>query len=371
MLASVLQEAGYKTGLYTSPHLTDFRERIRINGEKIPEEYVVDFVDRYTDRFAHIRPSFFEYTFGMAMAYFFDGKVDIAVVETGMGGRLDSTNVILPVLSVITNIGKDHTRFLGETLELIAREKAGIIKEGVPVVIGETQPETEFIFRELAGIKGSDIEFADQVYSVQHIIAAADGLSGLQLDLLKNGIPSLEGLKIPFMASYQLKNTLSVVAASDQLKKQGYSIDESSLRRGILNVSKNTGLAGRWQVLNRNPLTICDTGHNREGIRSVAEQLGRLKYRKLHFVLGTVNDKDLDDILVLLPTGALYYFCMPGIPRGLDPGLLKEKALRFGLQGDSYPSVTAAWAKARQNAKEGDCIFIGGSTFVVAEVLES
>ena len=369
MLASVFQEAGFKTGLYTSPHLVDFRERIKINGEMIPEGEVVSFVQRNAELLGHVQPSFFEYTFGMAMDYFSASSIDMAIIETGMGGRLDSTNVITPMISVITNIGMDHNRFLGDKLEKIALEKAGIIKPRVPVVIGETQVETEKIFRDVAREKLSEICFADQEFSVVNIDRPDDGLHGVTLDVMKGEQGVYRSLDLPFGSDYQLKNTLTVVATVELARKAGHSISTTAFHNGISNVISNTGFAGRWQVLRKNPLAICDTGHNRDGIRQVVDQINALDFRHLHFVFGTVDDKDIDEILGLLSPDATYYFCKADIPRAMDAGSLKSLAGRHGLVGKAYPSVKKAYEAALEGAGENDLVFVGGSTFVVAEIL--
>jgi dihydrofolate synthase/folylpolyglutamate synthase len=370
MLASVLQEAGYKVGLYTSPHLTDFRERIRIGGRKIPGSEVVAFVEKYSSALEHIQPSFFEYTFGMAMEYFALERVDVAVVEVGMGGRLDSTNVVRSILSVITNIGLDHTRFLGDTLEKIATEKAGIIKQGVPLVVGETQPQTESLFKRMAKEKSAPINFADQQLTARMTPAGHGESFGVRLDVERDGRPYLRQLDLSFAPGYQVKNTVTVLSALGVLQELGFSMDETAIRKGLLNVHRNTGLAGRWQVLSRKPLVICDAGHNREGVREVMTQIRQVKYKHLHMVLGTVDDKELDGMLSQLPSDATYYFCKASIPRALDEQELKMRAGRHGLNGVGYSSVKEALSEARQNAGADDLIFIGGSTFVVAEVLQ-
>lgn len=343
-LASVLQEAGYKTGLYTSPHLRDFRERIRINGEMIGKEKVMDFVARYQEKFTAIAPSFFEWTVGLAFKYFEEEKIDIAVVETGMGGRLDSTNILTPELSVITNIGYDHAAFLGNTLELIAGEKAGIIKEGVQVVIGQTQALTEDVFRRVAGEKHSPIHFADQ--EIAEVTYTSD----------------LKGI-------YQVHNRKTVMCALELLREAGWKISEAAIKRGFAHVVKNTGLMGRWQTLSEKPLAICDTGHNEDGVRMVVQQLASIPCQQLHFVFGMVNDKEAGKILDLLPREALYYFCRPDLPRGLDAGELAAAAREKGLKGIVFPSVPEAYKAALVAAGPNDLVFVGGSTFVVAEVV--
>jgi dihydrofolate synthase/folylpolyglutamate synthase len=368
MTASVLQEAGYKTGLYTSPHLKDFRERIRINGAMIPKSKVVGFVDKYSDLLEKIQPSFFEYTFGMAMLYFAQEKVDIAVVETGMGGRLDSTNIIHPVLTVITNIGMDHTQFLGNTLKEIAGEKAGIMKASIPMVIGETRVETEAVFRNVAKTTDNPLYFADQDIMIEDSDGEKDPAEILYKDI-NSGRPWFRDVSLPFYASYQQKNLRTALFAIERLQNSGWDIADKNVRTGIQNVVSNTGFSGRWQILKQSPLTICDTGHNPDGIKEVVSQIQKLTYHRVHFVLGVVEDKKLDDVLFQLPKDALYYFCKADIPRGLDAGVLRDTARQFRLEGEAYASVRGAYDAAKQKASEKDLIFIGGSTFVVAEIL--
>lgn len=355
MLASVYQEAGFKTGLYTSPHLRDFRERIRINGEMISEEEVVAFVASHREDFQDIKPSFFEMTVGMAFAYFAQEEVDIAVIETGLGGRLDSTNIILPELSVITNIAKDHMQFLGNTLEAIAGEKAGIIKNGVSVVIGEHQPKTDKVFIEKAKDETTSIFFAQDEYS-------AKWENGVLL--IYHHEECLMTLDFPLKGHYQLKNVATAVCAAQQL-----GLPLESIKKGLQNVVINTSLAGRWQQLSEQPPVICDTAHNYEGLQQVMLQLAEMTYQQLHFVLSVVDDKELDHILELFPKDARYYFCKANIPRGLAVEVLSEQAHESGLQGQSYQSVNEAYMAAVRNCQEGDLVFIGGSTFTVAEVV--
>lgn len=365
-LASVFQEAGYKTGLYTSPHLRDFRERIRINGEMIPENDVVDFIEKHKNKLEELELSFFEMTVAMAFDYFRKEKVDIAIIEVGMGGRLDSTNVINPELCVITNISLDHVKFLGENEEQIAKEKAGIIKPKTPVVIGETQKDSKNVFINTAKEKDSKILFADQIidcrkdntYSIEY----------QKFDIYKNNELYLKDLKYPLLGNYQKKNLATVICALDILK-ESFNINDTHIINGLNNVIKNTSLMGRWQVINRNPLAIADTGHNVAGINEVNRQLAETKYNKLHFVLSVVNDKDIDGILNLLPKDAEYYFCKADIPRGLSVNILAEKAIKCGLNGKIYDSVRHAYSTALENAKEGDLVFVGGSNFTVAEVV--
>ncbi|TRO65768.1 bifunctional folylpolyglutamate synthase/dihydrofolate synthase [Christiangramia sabulilitoris] len=343
MLASVFQAAGYKTGLYTSPHLKDFRERIRINGEVIPEEEVISFISRNKAFLKANKLSFFEMTVGMAFDYFAKQKVDIAIIETGMGGRLDSTNIIIPELSVITNIGLDHTSFLGNDLASIATEKAGIIKKNVPVVIGEKHPETSAVFKEKAEASIAEIEFAED-----------------------NSFPFFDS---DLKGIYQRKNLNTVLSSLMILKKDGWNFSEEHIRKGLNNVIQNTGLRGRWEILKENPKVICDTAHNTEGLKIVLEQLNRESFEHLHIILGVVNDKDLAGVLPLFPKQATFYFAKPDVPRGLDAYALQESAGKFGLKGNVFPSVELAYKKALENATAQDLIFVGGSNFTVAEVL--
>ncbi len=365
-LASVFQEAGYKTGLYTSPHLRDFRERIRINGEMIPENEVVDFIEKHKDKLEELELSFFEMTVAMAFDYFRKEKVDIAIIEVGMGGRLDSTNVIKPELCVITNISLDHVKFLGENEEQIAAEKAGIIKPEIPVVIGETQEGSKDVFIKTAKEKNSPIFFADKIMDCRK--DSTYSLDYQQFDIYKNNESYLKELKYPLLGNYQKKNLATVICALDILR-DSFKIEEKHIIDGLANVIKNTSLMGRWQVINKNPLAIADTGHNVAGINEVNRQLAETKYNKLHFVLSVVNDKDIDGILQLLPKEAEYYFCKADIPRGLSADILFEKATNSGLKGKVYESVRNAYSSALANAQEGDLVFVGGSNFTVAEVV--
>lgn len=366
MLASVFQEAGYKTGLYTSPHLIDFRERIRINGEMIPEENVVQFIDFYKDKFEAMELSFFEMTVGMAFDYFSKEQVDIAIIEVGMGGRLDSTNLITPELSIITNIDFDHMKFLGDTRAKIAYEKAGIIKPGIPVVIGETHPETQQVFIDKAQECNSPIYFADQIFDCDKIHIESN--TEQQFDVWKQSELYMEALEIPLMGNYQQKNLTTVMCALDLLRDK-FHLSEDDIRSGIAKVVNNTHLMGRWQILGKEPLIIADTGHNVAGITEVVQQLAEMNYERLHFVLGMVNDKDIDSVLQLLPHGAEYYFCKADIPRGLDAHILAQKAFDMGLRGQVYESVSHAYRSAVNNAHFDDIVFIGGSNFTVAEVV--
>ena len=343
MIASVLQEAGYNVGLYTSPHLKDYRERIRINGSYISEEAVIDFIENNKSFFEAESLSFFEMSVGMAFWYFAKEKVDIAVVEVGMGGRLDSTNIIIPEVSLITNIGKDHTQFLGTTLAEIAGEKAGIIKEKVPVIISERHPETQEVFIKIAEERNAAIVFAED---------------------LKTPVLSTD-----LLGSYQKKNIKGVRALIRQLVYQGWKISEEHLQEGLKNVRKNTNLRGRWDILLESPKVICDTAHNSDGLKYVFTQLNKETFEQLHFVFGVVNDKDLDEVLPMFPKKATYYFCKPDVPRGLDAEKLMAKSIEFGLLGKVFNSVEEACGAALKAAGKKDLIFCGGSNFTVAEII--
>ena len=345
MLASVLMEAGYRTGLYTSPHLIDFRERMRVDGEMIPKEFVADFVERHLDFFTAHSFSFFEMTTAMAFCWFRACGVDVAVVETGLGGRLDSTNVVMPDLSVITNIALDHTAILGDTRVQIAGEKAGIIKPGVPVLIGENDPEIEPVFRAKATREGAPLYFTD------------------------HGI-RLEDYPCPLEGDYQRFNIATVVAACGILR-ESWKLDPQTVRRGIARVVDNTHLQGRWQVLSRQPLVVCDTGHNVNGIGEIVRQLSHTPKGRLFMVFGMVNDKDVDGVLALLPKEAQYCFAQASVQRALDSRELARRAARFSLRGEAYPDCESAFRAGQQQAGPQDMIFVGGSTFVVADVLEA
>ena len=350
MLASILQYHGLKTGLYTSPHFKDFRERIRINGQMLSEEEVVRFVEKHRKFFEDHKLSFFEMTAGLAFEHFRKECVDIAVIEVGMGGRLDSTNIITPLISVITNISYDHQRFLGDTLEKIAKEKAGIMKKGIPVVIGETQPELEKLFREQASNIGCPITFADQhpTSNIQYPISSIQPQSPTH---------------------YYQKNQTTTLEVIHQLNEMEFAITPDEIQGGMENLVPNTDFMGRWQVLQEKPLIICDAGHNEAGITEVTKQIDRTPYHHLHIVFGMVNDKAAEKILTLLPKEATYYFCKADIPRGLDAVMLRNQANAIGLNGDSYASVSNALNAAKSYAGPDDMIFIGGSTFVVAQVI--
>lgn len=343
MLASIFQAAGYKTGLYTSPHLKDFRERIMINGSVIPQKEVIHFIEENQNFLAFNRLSFFEMTVGMAFEYFKQEKVDIAIIEVGMGGRLDSTNIITPELSVITNIGLDHTAFLGDTLAEIASEKAGIIKDNIPVVIGEKQEETEEVFRRKADETHSQITFASDFKTPTY-----------HTDL---------------KGSYQRKNLKTVLAAIKVMREKGWELPEEAVINGLNNVKLHTGFQGRWDILREKPKVICDTAHNAEGLKLVMKQLRKENFQHLHIVLGVVNDKDLSKVLPLFPKDAQYYFCKPNVPRGLDAEVLKKEADKFGLSSKAYKTVQKAYFAAEEVALDEDLIFIGGSNFTVAEVV--
>ncbi len=366
MLASVLQEAGYRTGLYTSPHLKDFRERIRINGEPVSEDYVKNFVREHDHLFGEIEPSFFEITVAMAFRYFADEKVDVAVIETGLGGRLDSTNIIRPLCSVITNIGRDHTRFLGNTLQSIAREKAGIIKKGIPAVIGRYQEETAGIFRETADRTGSEIYFAGENLSIDYSMISTGGKQ--IFNVKERDRIFLKDLQTDLLGNYQRENTITALQTLRVMEKD-LPWREKNLRDGFANISGNTGLLGRWQVLQQHPLVICDTGHNRDAFLQLVRQIENTPRKDLYMVMGFVNDKDPGEILELLPKDASYLFTRAAIPRAMEAEKLQQQAAKHGLRGLAVPSVKKAVEKALSEAGKNDMVFIGGSTFVVAEAL--
>lgn len=364
-LAAILQEAGYKVGLYTSPHLIDFRERIRINGVTMPERYVVEFVEKHRSFFEPLYPSFFELTTAMAFCYFTDEKVDVAIIEVGLGGRLDCTNIITPDLSIITNISFDHMLFLGDTLAKIASEKAGVIKQGIPVVIGETTPETKPVFIKKAQETDAPILFAEEEQKVKNNLPPVLG-SGIIYDTEE--YPQLKG---ELEGYYQIKNTNTILCALQQLNKLNYHIDEQAVRNGLANVSKLTGLMGRWQKLQDNPKLICDTGHNVAGISYIVRQLQQQKYNRLHIVMGMVNDKDIRGVLKLLPQDAIYYFTKASVKRALPEAELQSLANEFGLKGSTYPTVSDAVQAVQKKSLPEDFIFVGGSSFIVADLLAS
>ncbi len=365
MLASILQDAGYKTGLFTSPHYKDFRERIRINGGMIPEEDVMEFMDRYYDKVEAYSPSFFELTFSMAAWYFKEEKVDVVVWETGMGGRLDSTNVVSPMLSVITNVAMDHTRFLGETLPEIAREKAGIIKKDTPIIIGEYLEEVMPVFEEVSSAVDAPLSVASREVSLYNVKPVTGALEvALSLDGLVKGRVTL-----PFPARYQLVNMQTTLQAIRVLKTLGLVIRPVNIKRGFEHVVTNTGFQGRFQVLRRGPLVIADSAHNPAAIAGVMKQLEGFKRNRIHIVLGVVNDKDISGLLDALPQRARYYFARADIPRGLSAETLRDQALKAGLKGNAYESVPIAFKKALAAAGRREVVFVGGSIFTVAEVL--
>lgn len=366
MIASVLQQAGYKTGLYTSPHLIDFRERIKINGKMIPKNYIVDFVEKYKGEFEKIEPSFFEWTVGLAFDYFAKEEVDVAVIEVGLGGRLDSTNVITPTVSLITNISYDHMNLLGDTLEKIAAEKAGIIKSRIPVVVSQYQSESGPLFNAVAKELKTTVQFADKKYKViDHKLK--DGY--LNTTVLNKATNTTLNLDLDLTGNYQLKNVLGVLNTLDVIEKCGFIIEQNDIIRGLKQVVKTTGLEGRWQTISEKPLMIADTGHNEDGIKNVIANLKTIAHGHLHFVFGTVNDKDVLKILELLPKEATYYFAKANIPRALDENELFEKAQKINLKGKPFSNVKAAIEAAKKAAKKNDLILIGGSTFVVGDAL--
>lgn len=361
MLASILQAAGYKTGLYTSPHLKSFRERIRVNGDPVSESFVVSFVNKMYGVAESIQPSFFEMTVGMAFDYFVEEKVDIAVIEVGLGGRLDSTNIITPELSVITNIGWDHKDILGDTLEKIAYEKAGIIKSKVPVVISERQSSIDQVFTDKAKSCNAPIEFASDQYSAKFIDENS-------IRIWKNGRAIFGSVDLPLRGSYQQKNVCGVINAVEILRSINFNLTDDHVVQGLEKVIEYTGLRGRWEQLAAAPMIICDTAHNVDGMREVVKQLTSMKYQHLHMVIGMVKDKDVSDVLALLPAEATYYFCRASIPRAMEAQVLAEKGRERGLTGVVIPDVNQAIGEAKKNASTSDVIFIGGSTFVVAEI---
>ena len=359
-IAAILQSTGLKVGLFTSPHLVDFRERIRVNGEMVSEKFVVDFVENHKVFFEPLYPSFFELTTAMAFAYFAEQEVDVAVIEVGLGGRLDCTNIITPEICVITNISFDHTAFLGNTLEQIAGEKAGIIKANTPVVIGEAQPQTRPVFEQKANSLKAPIYFAENEGDV------------LSYECLDNGIcyktKNYGQLSSPLPGLYQIKNTNTILCAVTHLKEIGFQIPNSAVEAGFSKVCELTGLRGRWQILQTSPRVICDTGHNLAGIQNVVAQLKNVG-TPLHIVFGMVNDKDISGVLALMPQDATYYFCQASVKRALTHEEIKKLASSYGLEGISYPTVKEAYHAALASAKDEDCIFVGGSSFVVADLL--
>lgn len=360
-LAAILQSAGYRVGLYTSPHLVDFRERIRINGEMIPESYVVKFVEKHRNFFEPLHPSFFELTTAMAFRYFADQKIDVAVVEVGLGGRLDCTNIIRPDLCIITNISFDHTQFLGDTLAKIAGEKAGIIKKDIPVVIGETNEETRPVFSAKAESAETSILFAED----DNLILKA----AYQKESLVYETPDYPQLEGDLGGCYQIKNTNTILHALPILKRLGYRIEEKNVRDGFAHVNELTGLMGRWQKLSTSPLLICDTGHNIGGITYITHQISTIPHKHLHIIIGMVNDKDIGGVLALLPQEATYYFTKASVKRAMPEKEFQKIAGEFGLRGESYPAVIDAVRAAQEKSLPEDMIFVGGSSFIVADLL--
>lgn len=366
MLAAVMQQCGYKTGLYTSPHLTDFRERIKINGKMVPKNYVVDFVQKYKEPFEQIEPSFFEWSVGLALDYFAHEEVDVAIIEVGLGGRLDSTNIITPKASLITNISFDHMNLLGDTLEKISKEKAGIIKNRVPVVISQYQSETAPVFNAMAKEQRAPIEYADKHYKIlKHSLSK--GL--MQVEVLNKKEDTQKTYELDLTGIYQLKNLLGVLNVLEFVEKAGFLLEEENIKTALKNVCEITGLRGRWQKLGEKPLMIADTGHNEDGIKQILENLKALEYTHLHFVFGAVNDKDVTKILSMLPKDATYYFVKANIPRALDENELATQANKLKLKGSPYKTVETGLKAAKKAANKSDLIFIGGSTFVVGDAL--
>ncbi|MBS0011449.1 MAG: bifunctional folylpolyglutamate synthase/dihydrofolate synthase [Bacteroidales bacterium] len=369
MLAAILQTAGYKTGLYTSPHYIDFRERIRVNGRMADRQYVVDFVEGNKEIIEELNPSFFEMTAAMAFDYFKKREVDIAVIETGMGGRLDSTNIITPEISVITNIGFDHMQYLGDTLEKIAVEKAGIIKEKVPVTVGYAGEGVRKVFLDRAAEMKSEIYFAGENYRA--VRKNKDKQGDRQVfTVYRHGKSLMEELSTDMTGDFQAQNIITVLQLTEVLKDK-LGLNEAIIRAGLDNVKGITGFTGRWQIIRRSPLVICDSGHNADGLKASLAQLKKMKGRKLHIVLGLVNDKDTGSLLILFPRNARYYFTRAGIPRALDQQVLRAEAARYSLKGNAYGSVDEAFNAALRKAGDEDIIFVGGSTFIVADLLKS
>lgn len=367
ILSAILQTAGYKVGLYTSPHYRDFRERIKINGQYISEQKVIDFVANNQEAFEEIKPSFFEMTVAMAFDYFHKEKVDIAIIETGLGGRLDSTNIITPLLSIITNIGMDHEAMLGDTLPLIAGEKAGIIKANIPVIIGESHPETAPVFIKKADKENAPILFVDEVVEAElverNIQKARYSIFSESYNL------NFQELLFDLTGTYQIHNLKTALLATFFLQKENFVITATHIRTACADVQKISTLLGRWQVLSQSPLTICDSGHNGHGLQYTVNALEELNKEQIHFVFGTVNDKDLTKVFPLLPKAAIYYFCKANIPRGLEATILQNAAKEQGLNGQAYTSVQEAFQAAQAEAGDNDCVFVGGSIFVVGEVV--
>jgi dihydrofolate synthase / folylpolyglutamate synthase len=368
MLAVVFQTAGYKTGLFTSPHLLDFRERIKVNGKEISKKFVVDFIQNHKPIFDELKLSFFEMSVFMAFEYFRQQKIEVAIIETGLGGRLDTTNIITPELSVITNISKDHTQILGNTLEQIAYEKAGIIKNTVPVVIGESQNETREIFLDTANKAQSEICFADEYYKVSYQLKEISGVSNYYFS--QSNEPELNPISSDLTGIYQKKNIATALMALSILRKNSFTLNNDSIKSGLKNVVNITGLRGRWQEISYNPLVVCDTGHNEAGIREILEQINDLAYKELHMILGFVSDKDLNAILALLPKQANYYLCEPKVARAKKVEELVKEVNFFNLPNSHYKNVSTAFKHAISKASKDDLIFVGGSNFVVADFIK-
>ncbi|MFD1187304.1 bifunctional folylpolyglutamate synthase/dihydrofolate synthase [Pontibacter rugosus] len=367
MLAAVLQESGYKTGLYTSPHLKSFTERVRINGQELPQDYLVQFVEQYKPLFERVKPSFFEMTVALAFKYFAEEQVDIAVIEVGLGGRLDSTNIITPVASLITNISLDHQSMLGDTITAIAAEKAGIIKPSVPAVISMKQLEAQEVFETKAEEMQAPLLFADDQFRVD---VTSSNLQRQVFQVYYKEQVFLQGLELDLAGSYQKYNLPGVLQVLKLMHELGYAISDKAVRTGLANVKALTGLKGRWQVLQQEPLMLCDTGHNEDGVKQIVKGLEQLQTKQVHIVFGAVNDKDVSTILALLPKHYTYYFCEAAIPRALPVSELLLKAQHIGLNGTAYTTVAEAIAAAKANATPDEVIFVGGSTFVVAEIEE-
>lgn len=367
MLAAILQTAGYKTGLYTSPHLHDFRERIKINGQMIPKEYVIDFTQRIQPLIEEIEPSFFEITVAMAFEYFAKKNVDIAIVEVGLGGRLDSTNIITPELSVITNIGWDHMNLLGDTLELIAAEKAGIIKPNIPVVIGEVIPESRNVFEQKAKTQNAELHYAQEEFS---LLLNNYMNESLLVDIKEKAVYTTLHYELDLPGIYQTKNILTVLSAIRQLQKQNWKINEQHLLSALQQTKKINGLHGRWEVIHHNPTLVLDVGHNEDGMKQVAAQLEKSSYHQLHIIIGMVKDKDISSVLSLLPKNATYYFTKAHIPRALPESELQTKALAFDLKGETFADVNEAIRVALKKASPDDLILVCGSVFLVGEVIQ-
>jgi dihydrofolate synthase / folylpolyglutamate synthase len=367
MLAAVLQQAGYRVGLHTSPHLVDFRERIKVNGKPCSKQYVVDFIRKHRDFIEAISPSFFEVSVFMAFDYFARQEVDVAIVEVGLGGRLDTTNIINPLVSVITSIGMDHMDFLGDTLEKIAAEKAGIIKPGVPVVIGETLPDTEPVFTHVAKEKNAPLFFADKAYSIDYSLQTTDGFQ--VFNVKREGKAWMPSLKNELLGHYQRRNTITLLETIDQLRKTGFAIAPIDVYEGLKKISRLTGFMGRWQIVEHKPPVILDSAHNADGMREVLLQLRQSVFAKLRMVISFVSDKDVNAILCQLPEEATYYFTRSSVPRAMDENELKVRAAAFGLKGNSYKGIIEALDAAKSDAGENDLILVTGSMFLLADYL--